>query len=285
MRMRHWTPLFVALVLTGLTLASCSSGGSGPQAGSPAWYWQAAEETFASGDYEKAQQHLKEVADGDSEYKEQAALWRAAITGGLARGYMELGNALAEAMEEDEKLVGSFTVRVQDFRRNARRHAINFTESIGAVRKIAGQGPTVALRFPFPTGSANESPTLLSLREGEKVPESQIDAALDHTLKRGLLLQTAQMAGAGDDVAKGQALFESGEASVPQLVFLQNLGKSLYEISALFGSEQLHEPKIQKVMLDSALQCLQPALDAEDGELKQQAMLIKEEIDKGSEAK
>jgi hypothetical protein len=91
------------------------------------------------------------------------------------------------------------------------------------------------------------------------------------------------MAGLGSDVAKAQSMFESGEVQVPKLVFLQNLGKSLYEISALFGSEQLHEPKIQKVMLDNALQCLAPALEAEDADLKQQAMLVKEEIDKESE--
>jgi hypothetical protein len=275
----------MTIVLTGLTQASCGGGGSGPQVGSPAWYWQAAQETYASGEYEKTLQHLKEVADGESEYKEQATLWRAAISGGLARGNMEMGNALADAMAEDQSLTGSFTVRIQGFRRDARRHAITFTESIGGLRKIAEQQPAVALRFPFPTGSANESPTLLSLREGEKVPASQIDAAVDYTLKRGLLLQTTQMAGAGEDAAKGQKLFESGEAKVPQLVFLQNLGKSLFEISALFGNEQLHEPKIQKVMLDNALLCLQPALDAEDADLKQQAMLIKTEIDKGSKAK
>jgi hypothetical protein len=283
MRMRLWTPLFVVTVLTGLTLMSCSSGGGGPQAGSPAWYWQAAQETYASGDYEKAQQHLKEVADGESEYKEQATLWRASILGGLARGYMESGNALAEAMEEDESLTGTFTVKIQGLRRDARRHAISFTESIGGLRKIGDQQPNVALRFPFPKGSANESPTFQGLREGQKFAAAQIDEAISYTLQRGLLLQTAQMAGSGGDAAKAQSMFESGEVQVPKLVFLQNLGKSLYEISALFGSEQLHEPKIQKVMLDNALQCLAPALEAEDADLKQQAMLVKEEIDKESE--
>ncbi len=283
MRMRLWTQLFVAIALSGLTLVSCTSGGGGPQAGSPEWYWQAAQETYTAGDFDKTQQHLKEVADGDSEYKDQATLWRASITGGLARGYMELGNALADAMEEDDSLAGAYTVRVQGYRRDARRHAINFTESIGMVRKVAEQQPEVSLRFPFPSGSANESQTLVKLREGEKVMDAQIEAAVDDTLRRGLLLQTAQMADAGEDVAKAKGMFESGEAKVPQIVFLQNLGKSLYEISALFGSKQLHEPKIQKVMLDSALQCLGPALEAEDEALKEQATLIKKEIDKESE--
>lgn len=280
MRTRLWTPLFVVIVLTGLTLASCGSGSSGPQAGSPAWYWQAAQETYASGDFEKSVAHLEQVAKSEGENKDQAALWRATLSAGLARGYMELGNTLSEVMKEDKSLAGDFTVRVQDFRRNARRHAISFTESIGALRKIAEAQPAVKLQFPFPAGSANEAPALVSLREGEKVPPPQIDAAVDYTLKRGLMVQAAHMAGAGKDVAKGQAQFASGAAEVPRLVLLQALGRSLYDVSALFGNEQLHEPKIQKVMLDSALQCLTPALEAEDAQLKQQAEEIKKEIDK-----
>lgn len=280
---RLWTPLFVVTVLTGLTLASCGSGSSGPQTGSPAWYWQAAQETYASGDYEKTLAHLEQVAKGESENKDQAALWRAMLSTGLARGYMELGNTLAGVVKDNPSLAGEFTVRIQDFRRNGRRHAISFTESIGTLRKIAEAQPAVKLQYPFPTGSANEAPALISLREGEKVPPTQIDAAVDYTLQRGLLLQAAQMAGAGSDVAKAQGQFQSGAAEVPRLVFLHALGKSLYDISALFSNDQLHEPKIQKVMLESALQCLGPALEAEDAQLKQQAEEIKKEIDKQAE--
>ena len=280
MRTRLWTMSFMVAALAGLVSTSCSSGPSGPRAGTPEWFWQAAQETYAAGDFEKAQADLEEVAKSDNENKEQAALWRASLSAGLARGYMELGNALAQAMKEDPKLAEEFTVRVQDFRRDARRHAINFTESIGTLRKMAAAQATVKLQFPFPAGSANESPSLISLKDGQKVPPTQIDAAVEYTLKRGLLLQTAEMAGAGDDVAKAQGQFQSGAAEIPQLVFLQALGKSLFEISALFGKEQLHDPKIQKVMLDSALQCLGPALEAEDAQLKQRAEEIKKEIEK-----
>jgi hypothetical protein len=278
--MRLWTSLFVVAALAGLTLASCGSGSSGPQTGTPAWYWQAAQETYANGDWEKTLAHLEQVAKGDTENKEQAALWRAVLATGLARGYMELGNTLADVVKDEPSLADDFTVRIQDYRRNARRHAISFTESIGALRKIAEAQPTVKLQFPFPSGSANEAPALVSLKEGEKVPATQIDAAVDLTLKRGLLLQATQMAGARSDVAKAQGQFQAGAAEVPRLVFLQALGKSLYDISALFSNDQLHEPKIQKVMLDSALQCLAPALAAEDAQIKQQTEEIKKEIDK-----
>jgi len=283
MRTRLWTPLFMVPVLIGWTLASCGSGSSGPQTGSPAWYWQAAQETYANGDYDKTLAHLEAVAKSESENRDQAALWRATLATGLARGYMELGNTLEDVVKDNPSLAGEFTVRIQDFRRNARRHAISFTESIGALRKIAEAQPTVKLQFPFPSGSANEAPALVSLKEGEKVPPTQIDAAVDYTLQRGLLLQAALMAGAGSDVAKAQGQFQPGAAEVPRLVFLQVLGKSLYDISALFSNDQLHEPKIQKVMLDSALQCLAPALEAEDAQLKQQSEEIKKEIDKQAE--
>jgi hypothetical protein len=280
MRTRLWTLLFVVTLLAGLTLASCGPGSSGPQAGTPQWYWQSAQETYAAGDYEKAQANLEQVAKSDSENKDQAALWRATLSAGLARGYMELGNTLEEVVKHDSSLAGDFTVRIQDYRRDARRHAISFTESIGMLRKIAEAQPAIKLQFPFPAGSANEAPALVSLKKGEKVPPPQIDAAVGYTLKRGVLLQAAQMAGARGDATKAQAQFQSGAAEVPKLVFLQALGKSLYDVSALFSKDQLNEPKIQKVMLESALQCLGPALETEDAALKKQTEEIKKEIDK-----
>jgi hypothetical protein len=275
--------LFVATVLAGLTRAACGSESSGPRAGTPQWYWQAAHETYATGDYEKTQEHLDQVAGGDNEHKDDAVLWRASLTAGLARGYMELGNTLSEVMKGDPSLAADFTVRVQDYRRSARKHAISFTEAVGALRKIAEAQPAVKLQFPFPSGSAIEAPALISLKEGQKVPPTQIDDAVAYTLKRGLLLQATQMVGAGKDVAKAQSMFQAGAPEVPKLAFLQSLGRSLYDVSALFSNDQLHEPKIQKVMLDSALQCLGPALEAEDAEVKKQAEETKKEIDKQAE--
>jgi hypothetical protein len=270
----------VAILGMGLASGSCSSGPSGPRAGTPEWYWQAAGETFASGDYEKAQEHLGQVAASESENKGQATLWRAMLTGGLARGYMDLATILADAVDDNESLASDFTVRIQDYRRAARRHSITFTESVGALRKIAEEQPTVKLQFPFPDGSANEAPALVGLREGQKIPMTQIDAAVAPTLERGLILQTAEMAGAGKDAAKAKTMLQPGPAEVPSLVFQQALAKSLYDISALFSDKQLHEPKIQKVMLDSALRCLTPALEATDAAAKKQAEEFKKEIDK-----
>jgi hypothetical protein len=280
MQTRVWTLLFTAIPGIAFTLTSCSSGPSGPQAGTPEWYWQAANEAYTLGDIEKAQEHLAEVASSDSENMQQAVLWRAMLTAGLARGYMELGNTLAEAVEDDESLAGGFIVRIQDYRRSARRHAISFTESMGTLRKVAEQQPAVSLQFPFPSGTANEAPALISLRAGEKIPPQQIDAAVGYTLQRGLLFQAAEMAGADEDVAKAQGTFTSGSVEVPRLIFLQSLGKSLFDVSALFTNRQLNEPNIRKVMLDSALQCLQPSLESEDKEAQQQAEQIKKSIEK-----
>jgi hypothetical protein len=93
------------------------------------------------------------------------------------------------------------------------------------------------------------------------------------------MLQTAAMAGAGEDVAKAQGMFESG-GEVPQLVFLQSLGKSLFDLSALFSNKQLNEPNVRKVMLSSALQCLAPSLESADPALKQQAEEMQKTIEK-----
>ena len=279
MRTRLLT-LCAALLLVSILWASCGSGSGGPQVGTTEWYWAAAKETFTAGDFEKAQEHLKQVATADGEHKVQAALWRAMLVGGLARGYMEMATALSDAIKENHSLAATFTVRVQDYRRNARRHAIDFVESVGPLRKIVEAQPTTKLEFPFPSGSATESPVLVSLSKGEKISAAQIDGAVDYSLRRGLLFQAAEMAAVNEDIAKAQSLYGAGAVEVPKLVFLQSLGKSLYDLSALFNDKNLNDPKIAKVMLESALQCLGPSLEAEDAQLKQQSEEIKKEIDK-----
>jgi hypothetical protein len=193
---------------------------------------------------------------------------------------MEAGNACQDAMEAAESRRDQFLPRVQQYRRDARRHAVSFTESVGVLRGIGQDATAVRLDFPFPGGSANESPIFATIRDGQAVSQEQLDSAVSHTLRRGLLLQVAALAGAGEDAAAAQSLFASGPAEIDRLAYLHGLAKTLLDISALFGSAQLNEPKIQKVILDSALSCLEPVLAATDEKAKGEAEKTKSEIDK-----
>lgn len=47
-------------------LTACSSAPSGLQPGTPAFYWQAAKETFVKKDYMKPADHLRQVVQSES---------------------------------------------------------------------------------------------------------------------------------------------------------------------------------------------------------------------------
>ena len=53
-------------------LSSCSSGPAGPAKGTPAFYWQAARETFAAGDNIKTLEHLDKLLVEENEYTARA---------------------------------------------------------------------------------------------------------------------------------------------------------------------------------------------------------------------
>src|SRR5215470_17808255 len=82
--------LLATLGLFGLT--SCS-GPTTARVGTPEFYWYAAKETYAAGDYMKTADHLDHLIDNQNEYTARALPWSLVLTSGMAAGYIELADA------------------------------------------------------------------------------------------------------------------------------------------------------------------------------------------------
>src|SRR5713226_10277436 len=87
----------IRVMATAILLSACfmlvSCGDSNaPQPGTPAFYWAAAEETFAAKDYIKTMEHLEKLGATDNEYTARARPWLLVMTSGMARGYMDLAD-------------------------------------------------------------------------------------------------------------------------------------------------------------------------------------------------
>jgi len=267
-------------VLVCCGLLACSGGGSGgPRLGTPEWYWAAAQETFEAADYVKTQEHLEQVVKSDLDVKQQAAVWRTLVLAGLARGYMELGDAYAETVEKNPRMTAQFQIPIQEYRRVARRHAIELTESMSTLRKLIAGSEQVSFDFAFPAGSPNVSAVLTQLKAGQNPPPNQLLDAEKETLKRGILLEASGMVGAGEDVNRARTLFDTRPVAVASADFLWALGDSTYSLSDLFEQKRLNEPQVRKVMLQNALDCIGPALEAQDKKRKEQAEKLKKEIE------
>ena len=85
--------LILGSLCTAFLLVSCSQTQTGPAKGTPEWFWVAANETHAAGNYERAADHLENAADSENPWQERASIWRFVLLDGLPRGYMELAEA------------------------------------------------------------------------------------------------------------------------------------------------------------------------------------------------
>src|SRR5580698_8657288 len=64
----------LALLSANLILFSCSSSDA-PQPGTPAFYWTAAKESYATGDYQKTIEHLGNILSSQNDYVPRAQPW------------------------------------------------------------------------------------------------------------------------------------------------------------------------------------------------------------------
>jgi hypothetical protein len=246
---------------------SCSKAPTGPEKGSPAYYWQAARETFAAGDYNKTLDHLDQIMATQNEYTARAVPWSLVISSGMASGYTDLAENFSTGARANRKDPEPFRRQVRVFRELANRQALQFTENYGKLDKI--QGDNIALAFPFPKGSAAQVPQLARVAAGILVPQAEQDAAQEKALERGILLSTCKAAGAPNDVARTEQLLKSAEPQTPKGTFLFAMAQALYDNSQLYANDKLDEPQKMEAMLTRAQAALKSAPDTKDAkELK-----------------
>ena len=257
--------ILTALATTAICLvaAGCSSEPPGPRQGTPPWFMQAARDNFAMGDYTKTVEQLKEAARAEGEMGQEALLWRATLTAGLARGYDELTSAFAEGVEANEARTEEFQNSINDYRRRTRVNAIEFSESIGNVKNIIDASETVALNFPIPSGNATQSPVLESVSLGNTVDETTVAAMVDQTLIRGMFSVLSDLTG-GAEASKLVADAEAGgiQASAADMSF--GIARIMLDISVMFDREGINEPRVREFAFTKAVEWAEPHMENEE---------------------
>src|ERR1700733_5133254 len=140
----------LALLSANLILFSCSSSDA-PQPGTPAFYWAAAKETYAAGDYHKTAEHLGNILSSQNDYVARAQPWMLILTSGMAHGYMDLADAFESGGRANQSQTTGFHRLVNEYRGSASRMSLQFAETFG---NFQSKDDYVTLAFPLPTGSS-----------------------------------------------------------------------------------------------------------------------------------
>ena len=245
--------LAVAVVAAGAFEFSCSSE-SGPQPGTPAFYWGAAKETFAANDFAKTSDNLEKIIATENEYSARAQAWLLVLDSGLVRGNMDLAEGLESVVKAKKADPGGFRKYISNSRATAGRQSLGFAELFLKFQK--GKDDPVVLAFAYPSGSAAPVPELTRVANGAVLQPSEIEAAQRHATERAVLLEACRAAGAPDDTAKAVDLFKAGEVKVPRSTFLAAMGNSLYEQAQLYSSTKLDDPTKLKMLNSMASDAL-----------------------------
>ncbi|HTS67097.1 MAG TPA: hypothetical protein VMH28_33965 [Candidatus Acidoferrales bacterium] len=255
--MRLLAPLFAL----GL-LISCSSGPSGPEKGTPAFYWQAAKETFAAGDNMKTLEHLDNLLAPDNEYASKALPWSLMLTAGLATGYAELADRYDAGAKANKTDPTWFRRRVSEYRTQAKQLSLQFADRFAKIGQI--KGDTLPLAFGYPKGSATASPQLTRVASGIALPQADVDLAVSSTLQRDVLLSACRAAGAPDDTAKGESVLKDPDAKVARPVFMLAMAQTLYDLSQIYTPLKADDPDKMKIFCERADEALKGVPESKD---------------------
>jgi hypothetical protein len=236
-----------------LILSSCS-GPSGPQGGTPAFYWSAAKETFAASDYLKTVEHLEKLNATDNEYTARARPWLLVMTSGMARGYMDLADNFDAGAHANKTNPIDFRRRTNTYRGEANRLTLEFVEVFDKFQQ--GKDDPVAIAFSFPSGSAAPVAQLAKVAAGMTLQPTEIEPAEKRAIVRGVLLASCDAAGAPDDTAKAEQLLKPGTLTIPRAAFVTSMAATLFDESRLYGARQMDNPDKLKILCNRALDAL-----------------------------
>ena len=183
-----------AVFMGFLVLYSCS-GPVPPQPGTPGFYFLAAKETFAAGDYMKTIEHLDNLLLKDTgEYAARALPWSLILTSGMAAGHMEAAGAYEKGAKLNKADLLAFRRQMDLNRSEAGRMVLQFADRFEAFNKLTLD--SVPLAFGVPRGSAAEVPQLLKVTTGAALSAVDVETAEQRVVERNVILAACKAIGA-----------------------------------------------------------------------------------------
>lgn len=256
--------LAVPLVIALLVLAACSTAPPGPKAGTPAFFWQAAKETWAAKDYMKTLDHLAQVARTENEFTNNALAMRLVVNAGLVRAYMDLAENYETGARANVFKPMPLRKVSSDYMKQAELRALDFGETYLKFAKAAAGQASIKLDFAFPAADMTEIREIKKIVAGSLPDEATMATVERRKIQQSLALSVAAAAGAPNDIAKAQAAFASGSAEVPRETFVMAMANNLYDQATLFSRKKLDNPQRVELFVNEAKDALKAVKESKE---------------------
>jgi len=242
--------LFVALIL----LSSCAGPSASVDTSNAAFYWSAAKETYAAGDYLKTLDDLDHLMETQNEYTSRAIPWSLVLTAGMASGYMELASYYTDGARVNKSNALGFRRKANEYRTMGSPLALRFAQNVEKMDKLPAGAVPVA--FPMPRGTAAVPEALVRIGKGEPVSQADAEKAQILVIERNVLLAACDAVGAPNDMAKAQDIL-THVSTASHATFGKAIAKLLQHESELYGRNQLDEPEKVAILRQRAETVLQ----------------------------
>lgn len=220
-------------------LAGCSSS-SVDRASNAEFYWSAAKETYAAGDYRKTADHLETLISSKNDYTVRALPWYLVLTSGMASGYMELADQYAAGARAHKEHAAAFHTKTIEYRETASRLALRFAQNVDKLDQLPfGRLP---LAFDLPKGSAAEPSLLAKIASGVELNAADAADAEALAVQHSVLMTACLAAGSPNDVAKAEVILGHDSAGTERAAFGQTIAYMLETESALYSRNKLDQP-------------------------------------------
>jgi hypothetical protein len=222
---------------------------------------------------------------GEDPAAQQAAVLRIALVTALADANKQMGEAYDQGGKQPaaQSHFGPFGKTRLDYYSIARARLMDAMQSVMDQRsKLAGSPLSIEIGFPGFQGATD--PTVARIKNGQWVADNERLAAEVQVDRNALARVFSALAGAGQDVTKGQQAFSTGKVDIDPRVYLIALSGSFLDIGALFQARALNEPdhwRIVNQVVEGNLEVAQKLLAAKpDKDLEARAKKMQSDCQK-----
>jgi hypothetical protein len=243
---RPW-PILAAIAICLLLLA-CSSA---PPTSQSDTSFTDARNNFKASDFKAALRNLDKVIKGSSDesQRQQAIVLRTVLVTALADANKQMAEAyyIGAKTPAGQSHSGSYYKMRSDYYNTARSFLMDGMQAVMDQRSKLGATPLV-IEVTFP-GFQGTNAAMNKIKGGQLVSDNDQLSAEQQATRNALATVLSAIAGAPDDLNKGQQIY-SNKVEIDPRAYLIELSNSFYQSEAMFDWRGLNQPDKTRLVND-----------------------------------